>query len=136
MENVGENVLIEEMLTFQRRSNMLTYEENYLKYRGKCEEMSKELCDNDPSLELVRGHYWCPIDGIEHPHWWCVNVEGEIVDPTKLQFRSMGEGIYVPFNGIVECAECGTKMLEDEANYHGNYAFCSSLCMCKFVGVF
>ena len=34
---------------------------DYLKYRGKCKEMSEALVANNPALRLVRGHYWCPI---------------------------------------------------------------------------
>ncbi len=30
---------------------------DYLKYRGKCKEMSEQLCATDPTLTLVRGYY-------------------------------------------------------------------------------
>lgn len=109
---------------------------NYLKYRGKCREMSEALVEEDPTLTLVRGHYWCPIWNRDEPHWWCVNLAGEIIDPTKLQFPSAGAGIYTPFNGICTCAECGKEVKEEEADIEGNYAFCSYECHGRFVGIF
>ena len=33
----------------------------YKKFRGKCKEVCEEACEKDPSLTLVRGHYFCPI---------------------------------------------------------------------------
>jgi hypothetical protein len=107
---------------------------DYAKYRGKCREMSEELCRQDPTLTLVRGHYHCPAWG-EQPHWWCVRPDGTVVDPTARQFPSKGAGEYVPFDGIVSCAECGKEMKEEEADIDGNYAFCSYRCHGIFVGV-
>ena len=108
---------------------------DYLKYRGKCKEMSEALVASDPSLTLVRGHYFCPIWNSDEPHWWCVDAQGEIVDPTMLQFPSKGKGIYTPFNGIITCSECGKELPESEARFDSNYAFCSSTCNMRFVGL-
>jgi hypothetical protein len=107
---------------------------DYLKYRGKCKEMSEALVKADPSLTLVRGHYWCPYWG-QQAHWWTKDTDGKIVDPTALQFPSKGSGDYVEFDGTVECSECGKEMKEEDASFHGNYAFCSYRCNGKFVGV-
>ena len=109
---------------------------NYEKYRGKCKEMSEALCKENPDLTLVRGHYYCPIWNSNEPHWWCIDKEGKIIDPTKLQFPSGGSGIYTPFNGYCECAECGKKILESEATTDGRFAFCSSGCYGRFVGIY
>ena len=32
--------------------------DDYQRYRGKCKEMSEALIAADPSLRLVRGHYY------------------------------------------------------------------------------
>lgn len=96
-----------------------------------CEALVKE----DPSLQMVRGHYYCPIWNTEEPHWWCVKEDGTIVDPTKLQFPSAGHGTYTPFNGMLECAECGKEIPEKDADIEGNYAFCSYQCHGRFVGI-
>lgn len=109
---------------------------NYSKYRGRCKELSEEACANDPDLVLVRGHYFCPIWNRDNQHWWCVRKStGEIFDPSCLQFPSAGAGIYEPFNNIVTCAECGKEVLEEEAQFEGRYAFCSTRCRMRFVGL-
>jgi hypothetical protein len=110
---------------------------DYKKYRGTCKEAVDALIESDSSLKAVRGHYFCPLWGTDEPHWWAVNSSGEIIDPTCKQFPSNGHGIYTPFNGMCECAQCGKEFPEDAeyANFHGNYAFCQYLCFGRFVGV-
>ena len=114
----------------------LTNNSNYLKYRGKCKELSESLVARDQTLRIVRGHYFCPIWNRDEPHWWCERDDGTIVDPTRLQFPSAGCGIYKEFDGTVECAECGKTMLESEVSRtEGNYCFCSTRCAMRFVGL-
>lgn len=108
---------------------------DYLTYRGKCKEMSEALCLEDPTLTLVRGHYFCPMWNRDEPHWWCVKPDGTVVDPTAKQFPSKGHGIYTPFNGLVTCDECGKEVPEAEAHFDSNYAFCSHRCHGRFVGI-
>lgn len=108
---------------------------DYRKFRGKCKEMSEAACAEDPTLTLVRGHYFCPLWNTDEAHWWCVRQDGSIVDPTKDQFPSRGAGIYTPFNGLVPCSECGTATSESEALFDSNYAFCSTRCNMRFVGL-
>lgn len=48
---------------------------DYLKFRGKCKELSEAACAEDPSLALVRGHYYCPIWNVTEPHWWTVRPD-------------------------------------------------------------
>ena len=107
---------------------------DYLEFRGKCKEMSEDLIRLNPTLKLVRGHYICPYWG-EQPHWWTVDDMGIINDPTARQFPSKGMGHYVPFNGIVSCSQCGKEILESEADFESNYAFCSISCHMGFVGL-
>lgn len=107
---------------------------DYLRYRGKCREFCDAAIAADSSLTLVRGYYICPFWG-KQEHWWTVRVDGTIHDPTAAQFPSRGHGDYEPFDGTVECAECGKSMPEADASFHGNYAFCSCLCQCRFVGI-
>lgn len=115
--------------------HLLDAAEGYRQFRGKCKELSEAAVVNDPTLTLVRGHYFCPIWNSNQPHWWTVKVDGTIHDPTAAQFPSKGHGIYTPFDGIVECSECGKEMTEDEADFVSNYAFCSYECYGRFVGV-
>jgi len=108
----------------------------YSLYRGRCKELSEAACAADPTLTLVRGHYFCPIWNRKEPHWWTVRLDGTIHDPSRDQFPSKGLGIYTPFDGQVACSECGKKMPEgDVARFEANYAFCSGECYGRFVGV-
>lgn len=110
--------------------------DDYKIYRGKCKEMVDELVASDTKLTAVRGHYWCPIWNRDDAHWWAVRNDGEIIDPSSKQFPSKGNGIYTPFSGIVPCAECGCEMQEEDvARFEGNYAFCSTKCAMRFVGL-
>jgi len=107
---------------------------DYREFRGKCKELAESTTLADPSLVLVRGHYYCHVYG-EQPHWWCARPDGTIVDPSARQFPSNGMGVYTPFDGTVECAECGKEMQEHDAKFDGNYAFCSTKCNMRFVGL-
>ena len=110
-------------------------ESDYMRFRGKCREMSEAAVAADQSLRLTRGHYICPVWG-EQEHWWTVRADGSVNDPTALQFPSKGSGVYVEFDGIVPCAECGKEMQEKDVEYaDGRYVWCSSLCYGRFVGV-
>jgi hypothetical protein len=94
--------------------------------------MCEALIATRPDLTLVRGHYYDAGWG-EQPHWWCVAPDGTIEDPTKLQFPSEGRGIYVPFDGSVECSNCGKEGREEDFDTsHGHYVFCSYECGVKF----
>lgn len=107
----------------------------YRKYRGRCKELCDSACRSDPTLTLVRGHYFCPIWNSDEPHWWTVRRDGTIYDPSRAQFPSRGLGVYTPFDGMVSCAECGVEISEDEARHESNFSFCSGRCFGRFVGV-
>ena len=109
--------------------------DGYKKFRGRCKELSEQAIKDDPSLTLVRGHYHCPLWGTKEPHWWAVRKDGSVFDPTAAQFPSNGMGDYEPFNGLVQCSECGKEMHEHEARFDSNYAFCSNECHMRFVGL-
>jgi len=115
----------------------MTEDNSYALYRGKCKELSeKYIADNpDSGLRLVRGYYHCPLWG-KQDHWWVETPNGTIVDPTVKQFPTAGAGAeYEEFNGAVECAECGKELPEEDARFDGRYAFCSTRCNMRFVGL-
>jgi len=107
---------------------------DYIKYRGKCKQLAEDLVSVDPTLKLVRGYYYCYSFG-KQAHWWCEKSDGTIVDPSARQFPSNGHGHYEPFDGFCECAECGRRIKEEEADIEGRYAFCSTRCHMQFVGL-
>lgn len=108
---------------------------DYLKFRGKCKELSEEAIAKDPALRLVRGHYHCPMWG-KQAHWWCEKPDGTIVDPSVNQFPTAGYAAeYVEFNGICKCDQCDKEINEEDATFEGRYSFCSTLCKMRFVGL-
>ncbi len=76
-----------------------------MRYRGQCKKLSEALVAEHPGWRLVRGYYHCPLWGKQF-HWWVVDSDGHIHDPSVLQFPSGGLGEYEEFDGQVECAEC------------------------------
>jgi len=96
--------------------------------------MSEALVKEDPTLRLVRGHYFCPHFG-EQAHWWCEKSDGTVVDPTAAQFPSNGSGMYIEFDGNVTCETCGKEMREEEAIMMSRYPVCSDRCAMTLVGI-
>jgi hypothetical protein len=113
----------------------MTDEEGYRKYRGKCKEICEALIEKDPTLTLVRGHYLEPFWNTDEEHFWCVDKNGKIVDPTVEQFPSKGLGIYTPFDGYVSCESCGKQLEEKEATIAGRFPVCDGRCYGRLVGV-
>jgi len=110
-------------------------ESDYMKFRGRCRELSEDACKADPSLKLVRGHYFCPMWG-KQAHWWTVRADGSVFDPSAAQFPSRGMGEYVPFDGWLECDQCGKPIKEGDVQYgEGRYVFCSYRCYGVCIGV-
>lgn len=110
--------------------------ENYKKYRGKCREMSEALAKENPNFRLVRGLYYEPLWNREEPHWWCVDEEGQIHDPTRKQYPSGGQKeFYREFDGYFDCEECGRKVNEDNVIQMGRYPVCSERCAKALVGI-
>lgn len=110
---------------------------DFRQFGGRCHELASAAAAADPTLRLVRGHYYCPVWG-ERAHWWCVKPDDTIVDPSVLQFPTAGFGAtYVEFDGNVDCDQCGKTLKEEDATIadNGHYAFCNSLCYGRFVGV-
>lgn len=105
---------------------------NYSRFRGKCKEYSEALAANNPELTIVRGWYYCPVWNSEEEHWWCKDQDGNIHDPTKLQFPSAGIGEYKEFDGYYPCIQCGEPVHESQLMHQG---FCSTKCACACVGI-
>jgi hypothetical protein len=107
---------------------------DYLKFRGKCKEYSELACQNDSSLVLCRGYYYCPIWNKQMQHWWTVRPDGSIFDPTKDQFPSKGNGIYELFSGVVDCCMCDETISEDQIYKSGSWGVvCSGRCYGRLV---
>jgi len=97
---------------------------------GDCKMYSEAMAQEFTELKLVRGHYYCPIWG-ERGHWWLVHPDGYIVDPTRVQFPSNGNGLYEEWDESREeptgiCPNCGGLC------YRGRDC-CSEMCHTEFV---
>lgn len=97
---------------------------------GKCKEMAEIMLETFLELRMVRGHYYCPIWG-ERGHWWLIDENDDIVDPTRSQFPSKGLGLYVEWDESEEeptgkCPNCGGYC------YDGRDC-CSDNCYTEFV---
>lgn len=104
--------------------------DNVTKTYGQCAEVTQQMADAFPELTRVRGHYYCIVWG-ERAHWWLVDSDGTIVDPTADQFPTKGTGHYEPWvEGSAEptgmCPNCG------EYCYDGDY-LCSKDCEVAYV---
>jgi hypothetical protein len=107
----------------------LTPAEGYAKFRGRCKAMSEALVAADPTLRLVRGHYYDAAWGGDQGHWWCVDTADKIIDPTAAQFPSNGTGIYTEFDGYIDCTGCGKEIHEDDIHAaFGSRVYCSYEC--------
>lgn len=107
---------------------------DYLEYRGQCKELAEAAASADPSLQIVRGFYLCPLWG-KQAHWWCVRPNGEIVDPSVRQFPTAGVGAeYVEFDGNIECEFCQKLVPESDAYCYAQHAYCSYECFGHDIG--
>lgn len=92
--------------------------------RGQCVEMTRRMADVFPELRRVRGHYYCPIEGERHTHWWLIAPSGVVIDPTADQFPSCGHGDYEEYDGpepTGKCLDCGALLF-------GPLTFCNAEC--------
>jgi len=103
--------------------------------RGKCKELAEKLAE-EKGYRLVCGYYYEPHWSKKEQHWWCVDDQGNIHDPTKEQFPSKGiKEFYEEFNGFVECKNCGETIKEENAIMQGRFPVCSGQCALRLVGL-
>lgn len=91
--------------------NFPTFAETY----GKCQEASEAMKLAFPELTIVKGYVWAGAWG-KRGHWWLVDENGGIVDPTAKQFTS-GVGSYEPWVPgsevrVGKCMNCGDEIWE------------------------
>lgn len=99
---------------------------------GACANVTRAMSKAFPELTRTRGHYICPIWG-RRQHWWMVDVDGLVVDPTVLQFPSRGLGEYEPWiegaeEPVGKCMVCGSLSFPSKG---GDDASCSEACRTK-----
>ena len=75
---------------------------------GQCYETAQSMAKAFPELRVVYGTYECYTWG-SRSHFWCVDSEFHVVDPTETQFPSCGFGSYVMSYFFEEEDEKGLK---------------------------
>jgi hypothetical protein len=103
---------------------------------GECEEATSLMAEAFPELRRVKGHFICPDWG-KRAHWWCVDPQGNIVDPTAAQFPFWGfagdyeEALPDTLVQVGVCMDCGSPieipLSEAEKGARGP-TFCSQAC--------
>jgi hypothetical protein len=78
---------------------------------GACRRASDEIRAEFPELCEVRGHVFC-VWG-KRGHVWCIDPDGNIVDPTRVQFPGPIE--YEPWKPgdvvcVGRCMNCGDEI--------------------------
>ena len=115
--------LLEEMLSrFTLQPNI-----PYL-LKGRCGPWSKRFTEQFPQLRAERGFY----NGWEH--WWCVDTDGSIVDPTVQQFGvESGDPSHYKILDLEKdevylgrCANCGESIYGPAKR--GQQGICSDAC--------
>ena len=96
---------------------------------GRCVELTVAMAAEFPELTRTRGHYLCPIWG-DREHWWLVDTNNTIVDPTDAQFPSLGHGENVSWEEgneepVGKCGNCGGYSYPSQG---GNSSFCGDDC--------
>jgi hypothetical protein len=87
--------------------------------RAECVTFTKRFVERFPHLKRVAGFYGSAEPNVEFmnatEHWWCVEPDGTIVDPTFEQFRP-GDYVYTVFDKtkhvvrLGRCMECGDEI--------------------------
>lgn len=86
---------------------------------GGCAEITLAMQSAFPELHRVRGHYDDAIWGLRD-HWWLETQDGEIVDPTAMQFPTKGSGEYIEWDDsrpepTGKCPNCGGECYEHKS---------------------
>lgn len=106
--------------------------------RARCSEFTKLFVEKFPHLKRVSGFYgeYDPEGvGLNEEHWWCVDTDGSIVDPTVKQFTYV-QSIYTEYNEdlhqvrLGRCMNCGEDIFGKISE--GHKCICSDECAAEF----
>lgn len=95
---------------------------------GQCAEVTEAMQKAFPELTRVRGHFMCLVWG-PRAHWWLVDPDGEIVDPTVAQFPTAGLAAPSAYEPWDESEPEPTGMCPNCGGYcYDGYDLCSDEC--------
>ena len=90
---------------------------------GMCREATQQFSNDFPELKRVRGHVESALSSKLLPHWWCVDPNGNIIDPTAKQFDYITRYIELDKSQpepTGKCPNCG------EYCYDNDFTCCES----------
>lgn len=84
----------------------------------QCETATTLMINVFPELCRVRGYAF--VGCYTRPHWWCVTKDGEIIDPTVIQYESK-PAFYeeIPLEAEEphgKCYECGALLFRSKGD--------------------
>ncbi len=88
-----------------------------------CSSFTRAMAEQFPELSRVAGFYLAPDDTPMGEHWWLVDRQGRIVDPTADQFPCEGKGRYVRYDPKLhkvpkgKCMGCGLSLYSRTGHY-------------------
>lgn len=91
----------------------------------KCAEATEKM-EAEFGFKRIRGHVM--IDLNMRPHWWCVDDDGEIIDPTAHQWECR-PAIYEPFDEAEgephgKCINCGSLLFRSRGDSSFKCSYC------------
>lgn len=103
-----------------------TYKEAY----GSCNEASHAMKEAFPELTIVPGHVYCSWG--KRDHIWLTDPEGNIVDPTALQYQGTVSR-YEPWKPgdavrVGKCMNCGSDIYANLQSLDGPAGRDTSIC--------
>jgi len=60
---------------------------------GRCKEACHKMKDAFPELEITNGYVTLAFFSDQRTHWWMKDKEGQVIDPTAIQFLENGTPI-------------------------------------------
>ena len=105
---------------------------------GRCMEATTAMQKQFPELRVVKGHVYCPHPWGKRGHAWCVDSEGNVLDPTVKQFPGIFE--YEEWKAgdevrVGKCMDCGSDIwaqVESIDKEPARVTFCDSECESRF----
>lgn len=99
--------------------------------RGQCDNATNLMRETYPELIRKRGHVVVPFTNKRSEHWWLEDPDGEIVDPTEIQFGCILD--YLEHDEsepepIGKCLQCGAHVFPGSPSRNA----CSIECSEKF----
>lgn len=97
----------------------------------KCKEVTEEMQTVFPELRIVKGMVTIFESNKDYQHQWLVDIEGNIVDPTKrqwvaiIEYKEIKDGDNKP---IGKCYGCGGWVY----GQFYNFMYCNSNCYLKW----